>query len=287
NPGWATDSGWNLSFSAPLSKSDTTSIATLDSLASGAALKFGVSKFFVKIGQGALAPGYGDIVKAARTKCISMNGSANTPPDDCNASFITDKFIQDYTDEKQYENYIRLFYPDVPAFSLGLQAGAGYKTFDFLDPASGKKGSTDRGSFNLKAFGTLVPWQGVATLTGAITYQHAYKDAMSSTLCPTGSNAAFVQCATGAIGRPKSDDSYQASLEFRKQFALAKGPVHNLGFSLQVTRDFNQKVTGIDLPVYLVSDEKGNLIGGMRFGYTSDKHDLIVGVFAGSNFSVF
>ena len=56
--------------------------------------------------------------------------------------------------------------------------------------------------------------------------------------------------------------------------------------SMTESRD-GPPATAIDVPIYLVPDDKGALIGGMRFGYSSDMHDFDAGVFLDAPFSIF
>jgi hypothetical protein len=44
---------------------------------------------------------------------------------------------------------------------------------------------------------------------------------------------------------------------------------------------------GIDAPVYFAPDDKNNLVGGLDFGWRSDRHQLIAGIFVESAFSIF
>ncbi|MEA3064235.1 MAG: hypothetical protein QOJ27_670, partial [Sphingomonadales bacterium] len=46
-------------------------------------------------------------------------------------------------------------------------------------------------------------------------------------------------------------------------------------------------IFGVDVPVYLVPDKEGDLTGGVRFSYRSDREDkFAVGVFFGAAFSL-
>ena len=81
---------------------------------------------------------------------------------------------------------------------------------------------------------------------------------------------------------PNQTENLLLSLETRSNLG-------GLAFSLRGTHDFNNDNTGIDLPIFLVADQEGNLNGGIRLGWTNvdDDSDLNLGVFIGSNFNLF
>jgi hypothetical protein len=285
--GWATDSGWSLTLSAPLSKgADFTTVATLDKLASGTALKLHWGQFRVKVRQGATDPVVTDITKAARTECVRQANEAKQPTKPCEAPFIDDSFIEKYQ-KARYGEFMQAFFPAAPAFAYGLEGGVGYKNFSYLDAVAGKH-DTVRDSLSAKAYFSIYPYGDPSSVTASLSYQHAFKDAKSSTLCPTPGGPGPLVCLTGPVGRPLNDDATLLSLEARREFATTGVPfAKKFALSAQVTRDFHSDVTGVDVPVYFVPDEKGNLIGGLRFGWTSEKNEATFGLFVGSAFSLF
>lgn len=286
--GWATDSGWTVTLSSPLSKgADFTTIATLDKLASGTALKLQWGQFRVKVRQGATDQAVAEITAAARAECVAQAKASKQPTKPCETPFIDDRFIEKYQ-KARYGEFMQAFFPAAPAFAYGLEGGVGYKSFSYLDAATAAKHDTIRNSLSAKAYVSIYPYGDPSSLTAALSYQHAFKDAKSSTLCPTPGGPGPLVCMTGAVGKPLNDDAFLASLEARREFATIGIPfTKKIAVSAQVTRDFHANVTGVDVPVYFVPDEKGNLIGGIRFGWTSEKNDATFGLFVGSAFSLF
>ncbi len=284
---WARDHGWSLTLAAPLSKGDdSTSLATLDALASGASLKFQLNGFAYKTAEGAETPQASAITQRARDACLAKKAADGLSNDECKASFVTDSFIEQY-DKSEYDAFIALFYPPSLAFAYGVEGGVGYNRYTYLDPATAKSLSASKVPFSAKVFVSVLPYTSLSSVTGAFEYSYAYKEAKSSTLCPAPTGP-ITQCPTGPVGAPSQDNAYVLSLEYRRIFQTpALFFTHQIGVSAQVSHDFASGVTGVDVPIYLAPDAKGNLLGGLRLGYTSDKNAVSVGVFVGSTFSIF
>ncbi|MGH8239324.1 MAG: hypothetical protein ACREXP_20215, partial [Steroidobacteraceae bacterium] len=66
---------------------------------------------------------------------------------------------------------------------------------------------------------------------------------------------------------------------------------NNFGVAPIVIRDFDEKVTGVELPLFLVHDEPsegqaGPLTGGVKLGWRSDTDDITVGLFIGASLAL-
>ena len=83
-----------------------------------------------------------------------------------------------------------------------------------------------------------------------------------------------------AIGAPKRQTTQTLDLEWRSKLS------ERYAFSLQVSRDFKNKVTSLAVPIYLVGNDKDGLNGGISIGWASDDKDVTAGVFVGKAFSV-
>jgi hypothetical protein len=124
----------------------------------------------------------------------------------------------------------------------------------------------------------------VGLLTLAFRYEDAYKARDSVTNCPTGGSSAVVSCVTDPSGPPKKMESAIASLEFRRSRMTFLGKDVAIGPS--VNYDFHASVVGVDFPIYLWTDEKGRLTGGIRAGWRDDKGGIDVGLFIGTPFTL-
>ena len=52
-----------------------------------------------------------------------------------------------------------------------------------------------------------------------------------------------------------------------------------IGFGPAIHHDFQEGVTGVNVPVFLWQDTKRQLTGGVRLGWRDDKDDLEFGLF--------
>jgi hypothetical protein len=104
-------------------------------------------------------------------------------------------------------------------------------------------------------------------------------------MCPASTTTDPVKCINGPIGAPSRKDGLLGAIEFRRQFMLKDFWIPSIGVAPQITYDLLKKKGGLDFPIYLVPDAKGNLLGGVRFGYRTDTDDVAVGVFVGTAFS--
>jgi hypothetical protein len=68
-----------------------------------------------------------------------------------------------------------------------------------------------------------------------------------------------------------------AQLEVRQYYAGGQ-----LAINPRISRDFKQKVTGVEIPLYFLKDGKGNLNGGISPGWRSDTKAVTVLAFVGS-----
>jgi hypothetical protein len=101
-----------------------------------------------------------------------------------------------------------------------------------------------------------------------------------------------VACLSGPVGAPARKEKLLTSVEWRRLYVLQPtNPlttfgIKTLGASVQFTYDAHNDEYGIDLPIYLVPNDKGGLTGGVRLGYKSEDHDIVAGVFVGAPFLV-
>lgn len=175
-------------------------------------------------------------------------------------------------------NWNDLFWqPNANAFFYGGAAKVGYKRFDFNDATTLAESHDSKTPWSVSAYVALYPRGPQRLITLSVEHVDTWKDADTKTLCPAGT--APVVCIQGALGGPVHKKSDLISLEIRQKFAaFAVAPL--------VTYDAKDDIWGIEAPIYLITDAKGGLSGGVKFGWRSDDDDLRVGVFVSKPFSV-
>jgi hypothetical protein len=295
---------YSLLLSSPISTTSSSSgsssgananIATLDGLANGFAATGKVSWF-----SWLQTPKDGGPVSAAIVQKARLACAANpTPPDDAKACanktggpLVNAYGAKDATGRpSDYISYLEdHFQPNAAgliAFTGGAQASVGYNSFAYYLPATLAKESQSDVPWSVGGhLGALPAWFGAPTLFDlSVNYQHAFSASPSGTQCKSV-NAA-ITCQTGAFGAPKSQEKWLVALDANTQMwvpARVQWLGKFVGLSPQITYDAKSHEKGIDLPIYLIQDSKGNLIGGITPGWTSSQH-LTIGLFVGAPFS--
>jgi hypothetical protein len=280
-----------LTASAPLDKkSDTTSLATLDAFANAFTLELKLTGFSTHrvnvakadwsqhkvfynelkeaIAHGALAKGEVKDLKEGREQEVDTNNVLKYAPD------LEAAFESLTRDRTQWDT------------TWGITGTVGHQSYSYLVQPALAKESTDKIPWGGKVFLGFMPGGDDTLLTFSFEYQDGFKDADSKTLVlPVDANG-VQEAKTGPIGSPKSDRKKLAALELRRFIMLpnAKKPI---GLNLKVTYDFEEETLGVDMPVWMIRDAKGNLTGGLSFGWTEKDDKFTVGVIVGGAFGFF
>jgi hypothetical protein len=183
------------------------------------------------------------------------------------------------------------------AYTSGFAATVGYSQFDYYTVAMPTKSSTTDLPWSAQAFFGYVRSKDALLMLAGIEYQDAFTAGKAGTLCPVPSpTPPVLTCVTGALSAPKETKKLFTSLEFRDQIALDQHPLtqpladfgfKSLGFDAKFAYDVKNDVYGFNLPITFASDEKNTLSGGVQFGWSSDKHSFIAGLFIGAPFTLF
>ena len=112
-------------------------------------------------------------------------------------------------------------------------------------------------------------------------FADTYKANKLGVLCPlpaAGATAPLV-CQQGALGTPAHSRGSTLSIDLRRAFDL-------VGIGFVISRDLKAKRNDIEVPVYLVPNEKSALIAGLKFGWNSEDKKGAVSVFVGAPFGL-
>jgi hypothetical protein len=167
-----------------------------------------------------------------------------------------------------------LFDVTQPDLMWGATATAGYRSFDYIG-STGDKAKASRTPLGTSVFFGIIPADTLTLFTIGGEYRRKYKEADNGAICPPGAT----RCNTGPIGPPTRKDQKIAYVETRRLIA-------NRAVSLKAGYDFSSHHWSVDLPVYLVSTEKGALAGGVRASWEQTNKPQL-GLFVSSTFSLF
>ena len=278
----------SVALSTPISKgSDSTNLATLSGFANSTNLTFQVSGYhgsgLVPFGQYS-QPAQDFCKETAKSLIPQYNAAhADKPFAYDNPKYCTDIDLQKLNAKDADRLRFGAFAaPPSPLILYGLSGTVGYEQHTFYDSTSLAKTTADKVPVGVGGYVTWVTKSRDLSLTGQIDYQRAYTDSASKILCPAGS--APVTCVNGSIGAPTATTKVLLAVEARAFESWSN--FIPMGVAPMFTFDAKSHAYAFDVPVYLYSDGKNGLTGGVRADWTSVKHRVIFGVFVTKAFDV-
>lgn len=172
------------------------------------------------------------------------------------------------------------------SFDWGFEAAVGYKTFDYLDPTTLGEQDARKVQFSAKGYYTRYLRGSSTAISASAGYERAYKAADEQILCPAGAGTTPVACKSASPAAPTLDEGVLVALGLRHRFRRGNGTIAPIAIAPLVTWDALDKVVGVDVPLYFISDGDSGLKGGVRAGWRSDTKKVTFGVFIGSGFNL-
>lgn len=287
-----------LTASSPLGDGEDLSFATLDRLAGGQKLRFTYAWLGSKVEtrkiierrNALVAELYaGCIRKAANdaelVKSCDLNRQARLI-DSTNTEFLSAASRRRWNNEN-WRNTLGNNW----GWALNLAVShLEYDHFDRLKPvASQPEDFTEISSRRVGLSGGVAanffPFPGGA-LNISADYQRTFEAGTSQIICPVVAGATSVRCTQGSFAPPTRDESLITKAELRFRGGSGEGLFGQWAVSPNVSHDVLTNKWAVDVPLYLVPDEDGNLVGGLRAGWSTDQK-AVFGVFVGTRFSLF
>lgn len=285
--GWGTSTNLTASISAPLSEGEPrTEVWTHDGFANDFQVTLGLTKFQRRLANPFLDPQLLALAEDARTAC-----KRKKTPEECKveeAANEGDAFIGLHLGQAKRTEYLnRAVSPAAHAF--GAELSVGTLEHEYIAPATVTNESVSDMPWGLKTYYAYLPDRDTSYAM-SLQYVEELKDQDAGVRCPMPPATPF-SCLQGAIGRPENTQKLLWGLEYRRLFDLGFSErlqplFRSVGIAPQLLYDSENDVTSVDLPVYFVTNDKGEYIGGVRFGWTSEEHDIAVGLFINQAFSI-
>ena len=201
----------------------------------------------------------------------------------CDTGSLSELFEKKKISRADYLGFRSNFFdPRSAITSWTFTITGGYKDSKYFDSASLAETKKRNSGGGLAVTYSYLPTLATYMLAAKLGVESAYKDAKSSTAClptPTGTST-LLTCANGSIGAPKRETTHTLELEYRRKIS------ERYAYSVQLSRDFKDKVTSVLLPFYLVGNDKDGLTGGISLGWNTDDKKPSASVFVGKAFSV-
>lgn len=292
---------WDLTFAAPFdSKSDALlDLATLDGLASGVNATFKYS--FGRTGgvdvRASLSENArkGFLLANARRACAK---DADRKPEEkakCRRTTLLTAHSRDGKFPEEADHLISAYFPDAlqgrdtvfkSAYSyfVNFEGKVNYEDFDFIDPTDLSSESTEKFEYSAGISATYVTLgERQLGFTTGVKFQSDFKQADEGINCLN--DMGEISCVSGRPLAPERKESLLGFSEFRYIFDDVPG-FGKMGIAPRLTHDFDEDVTGINLPVFLASGE-GNLSSGFQVGWRSDTDEIVAGFFIGTQLNLF
>lgn len=173
---------------------------------------------------------------------------------------------------------------DKPTHFANFSVNIGGDSFSFRDPNSFATQSERELSFATSAFYGFKPKAGGRKFFGVgAEYKEEFVAPNSSIRCQPSDPDEIVECTNAVFGPPQKQID-------AKIFGVARYLLNDVAIEFRAAYDGQDNEWGVELPIYLISDESNRLNGGIRFAYDSDdgqgNDDFKVGIFISQPFSL-
>jgi len=276
---------FTLEFSAPAAKTGDTELTQLGEFASDAKAKFSLFQTFGGW-EFRLTDEKKDIIRKEIFEGIKavcdQNCSEKFKKDGVEGTILSSDCVNKYASEENKELYRNEIVRTSSLF-LGGSASIGYKKFEFKDIAADRDVSQTKIPWSLEMFAGRYSADRKTLFRAGYTYIGDYKAADKINLCQAPEDDAMGAqiCENLTTSGPEGNQKDVGFVEVRHK--IDKSIIQ--AATVKLSYDFDEKEMEVDMPIYLLSDEKKNLNGGIRLGW-SESDDIKLGVFIGSAFSL-
>jgi|GEM_PF-4825432 len=273
-----------ITLSAPLADDGPTTFATLDSLGNGTKLEVSWTLFS--------APLPGPFFESQVPAFLTAQAECRTrTPDNPDCDDLSDIMVGIMGERGMAEYEHALAEVTLRrGFAVQLNAAVGYNEFAFYPYPILTRQTVDRVPWSVGSSISFFPrlaGRETSSISIGADYSRGFEAAKSETACPITIVPDTARCVTGALAAPSLTERLLLSLELRQPFQLSGGFLERIAIAPRIEIDALSEDYAIDVPIYLVPNTDGHLIGGLRFGYTSNEDDFVAGLFVGTRFSIF
>lgn len=214
----------------------------------------------------------------AEARDICREATNNSPQCD-----ISSEVIYNY-DRRNWLRYLRMMTAGVT--DVGLDATVGINDFEWVDPISFAPRKDRRTDWSIAAHATHFFRGQQVALTGSVSYQRAWEAVDEQQLCPPNVVDPATQCITARGAGPSRNENLLLSAGLRYRILRPDGTLGPLAIAPIVTYDAIDDIWGVDVPIYFVPGDNGDLTGGLRVSYRSDRDDeYAISAFVGTTFN--
>lgn len=180
-----------------------------------------------------------------------------------------------------------------PVVLVNVTGSLGTRAYESQDPVTFTERSTDRTSVSVNATIGASLGKRRIFIGGGFQYRRDYSDPEKRVICPPG---VTTDCPSEIFDLPTPDIDHTVFALTRFELPINVGGVRPL-VEVRGGYDFEDKLWGVQVPVYFLTDDQGGFRGGVRFnwesrpklpvGTTPDKPNTSIGVFFVKSFDQF
>ena len=168
---------------------------------------------------------------------------------------------------------------------LGADASMGRDDHTYLDRTNFKLLTKPRTSWEVAIYAGWINADARFSLRGRLVYGQNFVDNDEAEICRTVSIPAGPECIKGPDGSQMRKRSGLVSVEARQLVTMNDRTT--IALAPQVTYRSEDHNLGVEVPIYLAPDSKGQLSGGLKAAYNSKGDEFSIGIFVGVPFSIF
>lgn len=284
---------WSAKATAPIGgATDLSARSTLDALADG-------SRLTLSISHGRFASGTGNLneepflgyMASARVNCVAEaeRNREYTPEERaaevtrCNNVPRNPQFARQYSDASPAAVNRALF--GGFTFRVGGEASIGVDRFTYINAATLAEIEDTKVQYSGALFFTWYPSDAMSALIARGEYQRGYEAAEEALVCRPVVVDPADDCVTGISGPPSRIERLNFSLEYRRVFdlRLRQGMI---AISPRATIDALTGEVEVDFPIYFIPRGTSPVSPGIRATYSSERGEVVFGVFLKTTFSL-
>jgi hypothetical protein len=177
---------------------------------------------------------------------------------------VTGCSIADLQKNPEATALMKRYFPRRNAWYFSLKGDVGPETFKFVDATTFADDKETRWSASGSVVVGLLTARNVY-IAGRLRYDHAYEAAKTQAVCSIGTADSKTSCPQKVVGEPTATTLKVTEAEIRRYLKVVSGL--NVGASWILRRDWEEKTTSVEFPLYFVKDKDGGLSGGVSIGY--------------------
>ena len=160
-------------------------------------------------------------------------------------------------------------------WALGVRYKGNRRSFDVADPMTLEEESISKNGRAVSLSASILT-KGDNFWSLSYVNETAHKAGKSQEICVPFDIENSLVCDSVVLEEPAEKETERGVLEFRRFVSSS------FALSLKVAHNFDDDVTGVELPLYFLKSKEGGLIGGIKATWRSDTDDFALGAFVGT-----